>query len=256
MAAFVNPYQEKIGDFSHILFEDSSLSAKTSSFSKIVLEIGSSSGKLLHYCAAAEPNTAFIGLELKYKMAYIAAERAEKLKLQNLFWIRGEAERLEKFQSPASVDELWIFFPDPWAKKKQWKHRLVQPPFLHSAARILKPGAKVYIKTDHPGYFQWILAYFGIFKIELAHSYQHKDDGVRSFAARQIKVRKLHEEENLPKPDLDLQKIFNVETYSENYQRQNSGFLFDKTTSLFEDSFLKQNLPIYFIELKKTTSSQ
>jgi tRNA (guanine-N7-)-methyltransferase len=49
---------------------------------------------------------------------------------------------------------LHVYFPDPWPKKRHHKRRLVQEPFLRQAERILAPGGRVQIVSDHKGYFE------------------------------------------------------------------------------------------------------
>ena len=52
---------------------------------------------------------------------------------------------------------MFYFFPDPWPKKRHWKNRLFQQPFLHGVYKILKPGGKLFVKTDHDGYAEWMV---------------------------------------------------------------------------------------------------
>jgi tRNA (guanine-N7-)-methyltransferase len=47
-----------------------------------------------------------------------------------------------------------IYFPDPWPKKRHHKRRLIQAPFLLQVERILEPGGRVQIVTDHEEYFR------------------------------------------------------------------------------------------------------
>jgi len=59
---------------------------------------------------------------------------------------------LEHLLPAASVDELWVFFPDPWHKKKHTKRRLVAPEFARLAARALRPGGVLRLATDWQDY--------------------------------------------------------------------------------------------------------
>ena len=51
-----------------------------------------------------------------------------------------------------SVDELWVFFPDPWAKERHKKRRLVSKRFMKIAARALRPGGVLRLATDWEDY--------------------------------------------------------------------------------------------------------
>ena len=59
---------------------------------------------------------------------------------------------LEHLLAPASVAELWTFFPDPWHKKKHHKRRLVAPDFASMAASRLVPGGAWRLATDWADY--------------------------------------------------------------------------------------------------------
>ncbi|HKP07372.1 MAG TPA: tRNA (guanosine(46)-N7)-methyltransferase TrmB, partial [Microbacterium sp.] len=61
-------------------------------------------------------------------------------------------EVLQHLLPAASVDELWIFFPDPWHKKKHTKRRLVAEGFGALAARALKDGGMLRLATDWEDY--------------------------------------------------------------------------------------------------------
>ncbi len=61
-------------------------------------------------------------------------------------------ELLDNLIPTAYLDELWIFFPDPWHKKKHNKRRLIQPSFTAKAARALRPEGRIRLATDWPHY--------------------------------------------------------------------------------------------------------
>jgi tRNA (guanine-N7-)-methyltransferase len=50
-----------------------------------------------------------------------------------------------------------IYFPDPWPKKRHHKRRLIQEPLLTQLHRVLEPGGRVRLVTDHADYWQWML---------------------------------------------------------------------------------------------------
>jgi hypothetical protein len=67
---------------------------------------------------------------------------ADRAGIRNLRLVEANApEVLEHLLPEASVDELWIFFPDPWHKAKHNKRRLIAPPFPPLAARRCATGA-------------------------------------------------------------------------------------------------------------------
>lgn len=56
----------------------------------------------------------------------------------------------------ASLDRLYLMFPDPWPKARHAKRRFVHPEMLPIVARALKPGAEWRIASDDPTYQGWV----------------------------------------------------------------------------------------------------
>lgn len=54
-----------------------------------------------------------------------------------------------------------VNFSDPWPKKRNAKRRLTSPIFLEKYKTVLKPGARIYFKTDNIGLFEYSLETFG-----------------------------------------------------------------------------------------------
>jgi tRNA (guanine-N7-)-methyltransferase len=59
---------------------------------------------------------------------------------------------LEHLVEPDTLAGLWIFFPDPWHKKRHHKRRLVSPDFARLAASRLAIGAEWRLATDWADY--------------------------------------------------------------------------------------------------------
>jgi tRNA (guanine-N7-)-methyltransferase len=57
-----------------------------------------------------------------------------------------------------SFDEILVFFPDPWHKKRHHKRRLIDPAFVESAAAKLRPGGALRLATDWQDYAEQMLA--------------------------------------------------------------------------------------------------
>jgi tRNA (guanine-N7-)-methyltransferase len=58
----------------------------------------------------------------------------------------------------ASLDRLFLLFPDPWPKARHAKRRFVHPALLPLVARALKRGGEWRIASDDPTYQGWIEA--------------------------------------------------------------------------------------------------
>jgi tRNA (guanine-N7-)-methyltransferase len=121
----------------------------------VELEIGTGKGTFLTEQAKARPDVNFFGLEWANWFFRYASDRLRRNHCTNARMVRAEAGYfLTEFVADQSVSVLHVYFPDPWPKKRHHKRRLVQEPFLRQAERILAPGGRVQIVSDHKGYFE------------------------------------------------------------------------------------------------------
>ena len=73
----------------------------------------------------------------------------------NVRTVRAEASFfLNEYVPSASLSVLHIYFPDPWPKARHHKRRLIQEKFVPIVNRVLKPGGRWQVVTDHKGYFE------------------------------------------------------------------------------------------------------
>jgi tRNA (guanine-N7-)-methyltransferase len=124
---------------------------------KLHVEVGCNGGHFLLERAKQNTDEFFIGVDWKYKQIYFAAEKSEKRKIDNVFFVRAYAERLAHLFAPGEIDMMYVFFPDPWVKARKLKNRWVNATHLQDIAEILKSGGELHIKTDHPDYFEFML---------------------------------------------------------------------------------------------------
>ena len=67
-----------------------------------------------------------------------------------------DARTLIRLLPAASLDRLFLLFPDPWPKARHAKRRFVHPALLPEIARVLRPGGEWRIATDDPTYQGWV----------------------------------------------------------------------------------------------------
>ena len=67
-------------------------------------------------------------------------------------------EVLERRVADDSLDEVLLYFPDPWPKKRHHKRRLIQPAVAHLIANRIRPGGYLHCATDWPHYAEQMLA--------------------------------------------------------------------------------------------------
>lgn len=118
-----------------------------------VVEIGFGHGENLLSLAAASQDTDFLGIEVHRAGIGKLLLEATALDLKNLRVICRDAVEVLGGQLPEScIDELLIFFPDPWPKTRHHKRRLIQDSFVELAAGRLRPGGMLRVATDWEHY--------------------------------------------------------------------------------------------------------
>lgn len=122
-----------------------------------VLEIGFGNGDLLASVAATHGDTDFIGVEVHEPGVGHCLLQLETLGLTNVRLICHDAIEVLQHQVPdAALNQINLFFPDPWPKKRHHKRRIVQPTFLALIHRKLAPEGLFHVATDWANYAEHI----------------------------------------------------------------------------------------------------
>jgi tRNA (guanine-N7-)-methyltransferase len=114
------------------------------------LEIGFGGGEHLALQATANPEVELIGCE-----PYINGVARLLSLIENVDNVRvviDDARLLLKALPSASLERIFVLFPDPWPKARHQKRRIVNPETLADMARLLKPGGELRLATDIMGY--------------------------------------------------------------------------------------------------------
>lgn len=159
-----NPYHDRLETFDSFVLRDEEAETNVGKWNElfkndkpIEVEIGTGYGEfMMEYCQK-NPDVNFIGLDHRFKRSFSVAKKLDKLEHKNFRYLRARGERLEYMFAPNEVQSVFYFFPDPWPKTRHNKKRLFQKPFLNACHKVLKPGGTLYVKTDHDGYFDWML---------------------------------------------------------------------------------------------------
>jgi tRNA (guanine-N7-)-methyltransferase len=121
----------------------------------VEIEIGIGKGTFITEQAKARPAVNYFGIERARWFWRYASDRLRRNGCLNARTVRAEASYfLSEFVPAASISVLHIYFPDPWPKARHHKRRLIQPPFMQLARRILTAGGRIQIVTDHQGYWE------------------------------------------------------------------------------------------------------
>ena len=119
---------------------------------EVWLEIGFGGGEHMAEQAARRANVLMLGAEPFLNGAASALRHIDAHGLSNVRLCVGDARDLIAALPDASVDRVFILFPDPWPKARHHKRRLVQPAFVTALARVLKPGGRLRFATDWADY--------------------------------------------------------------------------------------------------------
>lgn len=128
----------------------------------VVMEIGIGDGETLLELAAANPGTDYLGAEVHRPGLGHCVLGLEARALANVRLVAQDAvEVLERRVADGSLDEVLLYFPDPWPKKRHHKRRIVQPAFVELLARRLRPGGLFRLATDWAPYAGHMLEVLG-----------------------------------------------------------------------------------------------
>jgi tRNA (guanine-N7-)-methyltransferase len=132
-------------------------SLESNNNSCINFEIGCGHGHWLTSYAQENPSQNFVGIDLITKRIEKASSKVVKRKLNNVSFCKADANEFLEFCN-LELSNTYIMYPDPWPKKRHYKRRLIQLPFLELLAQKTQLGGKLYFMTDHVDYFDWSCA--------------------------------------------------------------------------------------------------
>jgi tRNA (guanine-N7-)-methyltransferase len=122
------------------------------------LEIGFGVGEVIGSLAASHPHIDYLGIEVHRPGVGRLLLRAEREGIRNLRVICHDAVDVLKQLPPGGCfDEILVFFPDPWHKKRHHKRRLIDPSFVDSLAAALRTDGVLRLATDWQAYAEQML---------------------------------------------------------------------------------------------------
>jgi tRNA (guanine-N7-)-methyltransferase len=123
------------------------------------LEIGFGIGEVIGSLAQDHPDIDYLGIEVHRPGVGRLLLRAAQSNSRNLRVICHDAvEVLKDHVGNDSFDQILVFFPDPWHKKRHHKRRLIEPEFIALAVDKLRAGGVLRLATDWQEYAQQMLA--------------------------------------------------------------------------------------------------
>jgi len=123
------------------------------------LEIGFGIGEVIGALAQANPDIDYLGIEVHRPGVGRLLQQCTQANLANVRIICHDAvEVLQSAIADESLQEVLIFFPDPWHKKRHHKRRLIDPAFLALVAGKLRSGGILRMATDWQPYAEQMLS--------------------------------------------------------------------------------------------------
>lgn len=119
----------------------------------LVVEIGPGMGDSLVPMAAERLDANVLAFEVFQPgaariLGRLATEGVENVRVVQADVVNGFTTLI----SQASVDEVWMFFPDPWHKARHHKRRLLTPAFVDLVASRMRCGGIWRLATDWEDY--------------------------------------------------------------------------------------------------------
>lgn len=112
----------------------------------LVLELGCGKGEYTIDLACRNPQSCYVGVDIKGARLWKGAKYATENKLANVGFLRTRIEFINAFFAQGEVDRIWLTFSDPQLKSEN--SRLTSPMFLERYRKFLKPGGVIHLKTD------------------------------------------------------------------------------------------------------------
>ncbi len=124
---------------------------------EVWLEIGFGGGEHMAAQAQLRPDVLILGAEPFVNGLASAARHIDERSLTNIRLHHGDAREVMLALPDASLDRVFVLFPDPWPKSRHHKRRIVQSDTLAHFVRLLKPGGQLRFATDWAAYVDWTL---------------------------------------------------------------------------------------------------
>lgn len=129
----------------------------------IHIEIGMGKGQFLMALAERNPDINYVGIEKYSSVLLRALQKMEEQPLDNLKFIRMDAETITEVFDKDEVARIYLNFSDPWPKDRHAKRRLTSKEFFARYDQILQKNGHVEFKTDNVDLFD-----FSLEQVELA----------------------------------------------------------------------------------------
>jgi tRNA (guanine-N7-)-methyltransferase len=140
----------------------------------LVLEIGSGMGEATAAMAVADPGTDLVAVEVHPAGVAALLRRIEQHALTNLRVIQADAIDVLTALPERSLQEVRLYFPDPWPKARHAKRRFLRPTSAALVATRLTPGGRLHLATDCLPYVEHALEVLQTWEVEIVPRPAHR----------------------------------------------------------------------------------
>jgi tRNA (guanine-N7-)-methyltransferase len=119
----------------------------------VIMDIGVGTGDTTLSHAQSHPQNNYLAIEVHRPGIGQLLNQIEKNKLTNIKIVNHDVIDVLKNQIPEhSISQIFIFFPDPWPKKRHHKRRLINTPLLALIKKKMTLNGRLHIATDWENY--------------------------------------------------------------------------------------------------------
>lgn len=131
----------------------------------VEVEIGCADAQFLFERAAQDPSRHYVGVEIRRDLVDLVNKRARATGAPvHVVFCQAQLHLTEALP-PASVDRVYVNFPDPWFKRRHHDRRMIDEALAAGIAEVTRPGADVFVQTD-----VWDLA------LDALETFERRDD--------------------------------------------------------------------------------
>ncbi len=122
----------------------------------VAIDIGCGNGRFVLSSAVRRPDWDHVAIDILPLVIRYATRRANQRGLSNTRFAACDGSRfLSQFCSPASIDEIHIYHPQPYTESERQHRRMLTPEFMALVHRALRPHGKLFLQTDNPAYWEY-----------------------------------------------------------------------------------------------------
>ena len=112
--------------------------------------------------AQANPGKNYLGVEVHRPGVGHLLIRIGEAGLDNVRVMRQDAVEVIRHRvADGALAGVFLFFPDPWHKRRHHKRRILQPDLVRELARVIRPGGLFHAATDWADYAEQMMETLG-----------------------------------------------------------------------------------------------